>query len=102
MTPIDIKKWTLRDFPLMHKYTQPVIEKEIIDWLYEHMGPGQAGPKLVNGYFDYTVAHYGNGWWMEQRIYPGYWSDGTYHNGCDYLIHFESDAHEVMFRLIWR
>jgi hypothetical protein len=102
MTPVDVKRWTLRDFPMMHKYTEAVILQEIIDWLYEYMGPGKKGPYPSDDGPDYTVAHYGPGWFMEVRAYQGYWSDGTYHPCCAHFIHFDSDAHEVMFRLIWR
>jgi hypothetical protein len=101
MIPVDVKRWTLRDFPLSHRYTESIILQEIIDWLYEYMGPGQPGPILDDHGPDFAVAHYGPGWIMEIRSYQGFWTDGTYHPCHAHFIHFESEAHEVMFRLIW-
>lgn len=101
--PIDLKKWTLRDFPLMHKYTESVIFDDIVKWLDEFMGPAAEGPIPDSPYNDrYLISYYGPGWHIETRHYPGSWTNDTYVRTVSHFLYFEEEQLEVMFRLVWR
>lgn len=101
--PIDLQRWTLRDFPLNHKYTESVIFDEIISWLNEFMGPVEEGPIPDSSLNDkYLISHYGRGWHIETRHYSGSWMGDTYVRSCSHFIYFDDEQFEVMFRLVWR